>query len=74
MLEKMLPYSEISEGDRKEIERNPFVEDTLLKLESVTVRIMKENNVNRYTVLTDDIGGFSMKDFDTYWRPKLNRG
>ena len=74
LLEKILPYSEISEGDRKEIERNPFVEDTLLELDSVTVRIMKENNVNRYTIMTNDIGGFSMKDFVTYWRPKLNRG
>ena len=69
-----MPYSEISEGDRKEIERNSFVEDTLLELDSVTVKLMKENYVNRYTIMTNDICGSSMKNFVTYWRPKLNRG
>ena len=71
LLDKIMPYSEICEGDRKEIERNSFVEDTLLQLDSVTVRLIKEDHVKRYTIMTNDICGFSMKDFVTYWRPKL---
>ena len=68
LLEKIMPYSEITEGDRKEIEMNPFVEDTVLELDSVTVRILKQDNVNRFTIMTNEIGGFSLKDFVTYWR------
>ena len=68
-----MPYSEITEGDRKEIEMNPFVEDTVLELDSVTVRILKQDNVNRFTIMTNEIGGFSLKDFVTYWRKKFNR-
>ena len=74
ILEKIMPYSEITEGDKKEIEINPFVEDTVLELDSVTVRMRKEYNVKIFTIMTNEIGGFSMKDFVTYWRPKLNRG
>ena len=73
LLEKIMPYSEIAEGDRKEIEMNPFVEDTVLELDSVTVRILKQDNVNRFTIMTNEIGGFSLKDFVTYWRKKFNR-
>ena len=73
LLEKIMPYSEITEGDRKEIEMNPFVEDTVLELDSVTVRILKQDNVNRFTIMTNEIGGFSLKDFVTYWRQKFNR-
>ena len=73
LLEKIMPYSEITEGDRKEIEMNPFVEDTVLELDSVTVRILKKDNVNRFTIMTNEIGGFSLKDFVTYWRKKFNR-
>ena len=73
LLEKIMPYSEITEGDRKEIEMNPFVEDTVLELDSVTVRILKQDNVNRFTIMTNEIGGFSLKDFVTYWRKKFNR-
>ena len=69
-----MPYSEITEGDRPEIEMNPFVEDTVLELDSVTVRILKQDNVNRFTIMTNEIGGFSLKDFVTYWRQKFNRG
>ena len=43
LLEKIMPYSEITEGDRKEIEMNPFVEDTVLELDGVTVRILKQD-------------------------------
>ena len=74
LLEKIMSYSEITEGDRKEIEMNPFVEDTVLELDSVIVRILKEDNVNRFTIMTNEIGGFSMKDFVTYWRQKFNTG
>ena len=74
LLGKIMPYSEITEGDRKQIEIYPFVEDTVLELDSVTLRIMKEDNCNRFTIMTNEIGGFSMKDFVTYWRQKLNRG
>ena len=73
LLEKIMPYSEITEGDRKEIEMNPFVEDTVLELDSVTVRILKKDNVNKFTIMTNEIGGFSLKDFVTYWRKKFNR-
>ena len=73
LLEKIIPYSEIREGDRKEIEINPFVEDTVLELDSVTVRILKQDNVNRFTIMTNEIVGFSLKDFVTYWRKKFNR-
>ena len=73
LLEKIMPYSEITEGDRKEIEMNPFVEDTVLELDSVTVRILKQDNVNRFTIMTNEIGGFSLKVFVTYWRKKFNR-
>ena len=73
LLEKIMPYSEITEGDRKEIEMNPFVEDTVLELDSVTVRILKQDNVNKFTIMTNEIGGFSLKDFVTYWRKKFNR-
>ena len=66
LLEKIMLYSEICEGDRKEIEKKSFVEDILLQLDSVTVRLMKEDHVNRYTIMTNDICGFSMKDFVTY--------
>ena len=61
-----MPYSEITEGGRKEIEMNPFVEDTVLELDSVTVRILKQDNANRFTIMTNEIGGFSLKDFVTY--------
>ena len=55
--------------DKKELlEMNPFVEDTVLELDSVTVRILKQDNVNRFTIMTNEIGGFSLKDFVTYWR------
>ena len=74
LLEKLMPYSEITEGNKKEIEINPFDEDTVLELDSVTVRMRKEYNVKIFTIMTNEIGGFSMKDFVTYWRPKLNRG
>ena len=74
LLEKIMSYSEITEGDRKEIEMNTFVEDTVLELDSVIVRILKEDNVNRITIMTNEIGGFSMKNFVTYWRQKFNRG
>ena len=73
LLEKIMPYSEITEGNRKEIEMNPFVEDTVLELDSVTVRMLKQDNVNRFTIMTNEIGGFSLKDFVTYWRQKFNR-
>ena len=74
LLGKILPYSEITEDDRKQIEMNTFVEETVLQLDSVTLTIMKEDNCNRFTIETNAIGGFSMKDFVTYWRHKLNRG
>ena len=74
LLEKIMPYSEITEVDRKEIEMNPFLEDTVLELDSVIVRILKQDNVNRFTIMTNEIGGFSLKDFVTYWRQKFNRG
>ena len=74
LLEKILPCSEITEDDRKQIEMNTFVEETVLQLDSVTLTIMKEDNCNRFTIKTNAIGGFSMKDFVTYWRHKLNRG
>ena len=73
MLEKIIPYSEITECDRKEIEENPFLEETLMELDSVTVQYSKENNLNIFSIKSNDIGGFSLKDFVTYWRPKLNR-
>ena len=73
LFEKIMPYSEITEGDRKEIEMNPFVEDTVLELDSMTVRILKKDNVNKFTIMTNEIGGFSLKDFVTYWRKKFNR-
>ena len=73
LLEKIMPYSEITEGDKKEIEINPFVEETLLELDSVTLGFSKENNVNIFTIKSNEIGGFSLKDFVTYWRPKLKR-
>ena len=73
LLEKIMPYSEVTKGDKREIEINPFVEQTLLELDSVTVGLIKDNNVNIFTIMTNEIGGFSMKDFVTYWRPKLNR-
>ena len=73
LLDKIMPYSEITEGDKKEIELNPFVEKTLLELDSVTLQFSKENNVKIFTIKSNDIGGFSLKDFVTYWRPKLNR-
>ena len=53
-----MPYSEITEGDKKEIEINPFVEDTVLELDSVTVRMRKEYNVKIFTIMTNEIGGF----------------
>ena len=74
LLGKILPYSEITEDDRKQIEMNTFVEETVLQLDSVTLTIMKEDNCNRFMIETNAIGGFSMKDFVTYWRHKLNRG
>ena len=74
LLEKIMPHSEITTGDRNEIENNPFVEDTVLELDSVTVWMSKEYNVNIFKICTTEIGGFSMKDFVTYWRPKLNSG
>ena len=74
LLDKIMPYSEITECDKKEITMNPFVEDTVLELDSVTVWMRKENNLNIFKMRTTEIGGFSMKDFVTYWRPKLNKG
>ena len=73
LLGKILPYSEITEDDRKQIEMNTFVEETVLELDSVTLTIMKEDNCNRFKIKTNAIGGFSMKGFVTYWRHKLNR-
>ena len=74
LLGKILSYSEITEDDRKQIEMNTFVEETVLELDSVTLTIMKEDNCNRFMIKTNEIGGFSMKDFVTYWRHKLNGG
>ena len=73
LLEKIIPYSEITECDKKETEENPFLEETFVELDSVTVQFSKENNVNIFSIKSNDIGGFSLKDFVTYWRPKLNR-
>ena len=73
LLEKIMPYSKITEADRKEIEMNPFVEDTVLELDSVTVRMLKQDNVNIFTIMTNEICCFSLKDFVTYLRKKFNR-
>ena len=58
LLEKIIPYSEITECDKKEIEENPFLEETFLELDSLTVQFSKENNVNIFSIKSNDIGGF----------------
>ena len=75
LLEKIMPYSEITEGDRKEIEINPFVEETFLELvTSVTLRMMKENNVNRFTIMTNENWWFFNEGLCDILETKIEQG
>ena len=71
LLEKILPYSEITEEDRKQLSEHNFDESILLQLDSVKVELKEKNYKRYFTMETNEIGGISMKDLVTYWRPKL---
>ena len=71
LLEKILPYSEIIEEDKRLISEHNFEDSRVLHLDSVKVELKELNNKRYFTMETNEIGGISMKDIVTYWRPKL---
>ena len=71
LLEKILPYSEIIEEDRTILRNSNFEDSTVIHLDSVKVELKEVNNKRYLTMETNEIGGISMKDLVTYWRPKL---
>ena len=71
LLEKILPYSEIIEEDKILLSRHNFEDSNVIQLDSVKVELKEVNNKRYFTMETNEIGGISMKDLVTYWRPKL---
>ena len=69
--EKILPYSEIIEEDKILLSRQDFEDSNVIQLDSVKVELKEVNNKRYITMETNEIGGISMKDLVTYWRPKL---